>query len=84
MKTNYHTHTTRCQHASGSDEDFVLSAIKGGFQVLGFSDHTPWKYRSDYESGIRMQPEELPAYVESVRTLQDKYRDKIDIKLGLE
>ena len=44
MKTNYHTHTTRCMHAVGSDEAYVLSAIKGGFQILGFSDHTPWKY----------------------------------------
>lgn len=46
MKTNYHTHTTRCMHAVGSDEEYVLSAIKGGFQILGFSDHTPWKYRT--------------------------------------
>ena len=38
MKTNYHTHTTRCVHATGSDEDYVLSAIKGGYQELGFSD----------------------------------------------
>lgn len=42
MRTNYHTHTTRCLHATGSDEEFVLSAIKGGYQELGFSDHTPW------------------------------------------
>ena len=44
MKTNYHTHTTRCHHATGSDEEFVLSAIKGGYQELGFSDHTPVSY----------------------------------------
>ena len=57
MKTNYHTHTTRCHHATGSDEEFVLSAIKGGYQELGFSDHTPWKYHTDYISDIRMLPE---------------------------
>ena len=48
MKTNYHTHTTRCHHATGSDEEFVLSAIKGGYQEIGFSDHTPWKYHTNY------------------------------------
>ena len=58
MKTNYHTHTTRCMHATGSDEDYVLSAIKGGYQELGFSDHTPWKYHTDYVSDIRMTPEQ--------------------------
>ena len=30
MKTNYHTHTARCMHATGTDEEYVLSAIKGG------------------------------------------------------
>ena len=55
MRTNYHTHTTRCLHATGSDEEFVLSAIKGGYQELGFSDHTPWKYHTDYVSDIRMK-----------------------------
>ena len=54
MKTNYHTHTTRCHHATGSDEEFVLSAIKGGYQEIGFSDHTPWKYHTNYISDIRM------------------------------
>ena len=34
MKTNYHTHTTRCMHATGDDEDYVLSAIKGGYRIL--------------------------------------------------
>lgn len=50
MKTNYHTHTTRCMHAVGDDEDYVRSAIKGGFQELGFSDHGPWKYHTDFVS----------------------------------
>ena len=52
MKTNYHTHTTRCMHAVGDDEDYVRSAIKGGFQELGFSDHGPWKYHTDFVSDI--------------------------------
>lgn len=84
MKTNYHTHTTRCHHATGSDEEFVLSAIKGGYQELGFSDHTPWKYRTGYISDIRMTPEELPEYVESLRSLREKYKDQISLRIGLE
>ena len=84
MKTNYHTHTTRCMHATGDDEDYVLSAIKGGYRILGFSDHTPWKYRTDYVADMRMLPEELPGYVESLKTLREKYHDRIDIRIGLE
>ena len=44
-------------HATGSDEDYVLGAIKGGYQELGFSDHTPWKYHTDYVADMRMLPE---------------------------
>lgn len=84
MKTNYHTHTTRCMHAVGDDEDYVRSAIKGGFQELGFSDHGPWKYHTDFVSDIRMLPEDLPEYIESIRALKEKYRNQISIKIGLE
>ena len=40
-KTNYHMHTYRCMHASGTDEEYVLSAIKNGYEEIGFSDHSP-------------------------------------------
>ena len=84
MKTNYHTHTTRCHHATGKDEEYVISAIKGGYQELGFSDHSPWKYRTNYVSDIRMTPDEFPEYVKSIRYLQEKYKSQINIKIGLE
>ncbi len=35
---NYHTHTKRCGHAKGTDEEYVIAAIEGGFDELGFSD----------------------------------------------
>ena len=34
-------HTYRCMHASGTDEEYVLSAIKNGYEEIGFSDHSP-------------------------------------------
>lgn len=84
MKANYHTHTIRCQHATGNDEAYVLSALKGGYEELGFSDHTPWNYRSGYVSNIRMQAYELPEYTGSIRVLKEKYKHRIRIKAGLE
>ncbi len=84
MKTNYHTHTFRCKHASGNDEQYIKSAITGGFSVLGFSDHTPWPFTGGYSSPIRMKETELNGYVESLRFLRARYRDQIDIKTGLE
>ena len=43
---NYHTHTARCMHAIGSEEEYILAAISAGYTELGFSDHTPWHYES--------------------------------------
>lgn len=84
MKANYHTHTTRCNHASGSDEDYVLSAIKGGYDELGFSDHSCWKYDSDFVPHIRMKYEQFDEYYASISALKEKYKDQISIKIGLE
>lgn len=84
MTENYHTHTARCRHATGTEEEYVLHAIDGGLKVLGFSDHTPFLFPDGYYTHIRMYPEELESYVATVLALKEKYADKIDIHLGLE
>ncbi|MBR6027826.1 MAG: histidinol-phosphatase [Clostridia bacterium] len=84
MKANYHCHTPRCHHAVGSEEEYVQAAIDAGFDVLGFSDHAPWPYRSGYQSGIRMGMDELSGYLDAVRRVKDQFRDDIVIHVGLE
>ena len=79
---NYHTHTFRCGHAYGSDEEYVIAAIKAGFKVLGFSDHAP--YRKYPLPGIHMDWDMLDDYVTSISLLKQKYKDQIEIQLGLE
>lgn len=84
MKYNYHTHTERCFHAKGKDEDFVLAAIEAGYDEIGFSDHSPWPFESGFASPIRMSEGQLWEYCESIKALRERYKDKISIKLGLE
>jgi len=84
MKANYHSHTPRCQHAKGAEEEYVLAAIEGGFDVLGFSDHTPHHYTTDYISGMRMHESELPDYIAKVREAGERHKDKIRVLCGLE
>lgn len=74
MIANYHTHTTRCHHAEGEDRQYVETAIERGLKILGFSDHTPYYYDGDYVSGVRMLPEEVEGYVESIQRLKDEYK----------
>lgn len=84
MIANYHTHTFRCNHASGTEEEYVINAIDRGIKVLGFSDHTPYIFEGDHYSYFRMRPELLEDYVSSVIALREKYKDKIEILLGVE
>lgn len=85
MQANYHTHTPRCNHAEGSEREYIERALVGGFKTLGFSDHTAYFFHgTDYWSHIRMEPEELPEYCGTIRTLAAEYKDRIDIRLGVE
>ncbi|MGN1398548.1 MAG: histidinol-phosphatase [Erysipelotrichaceae bacterium] len=85
MKNNYHTHTKLCNHAVGSDEEYVLKAIEANFSTLGFSDHCPFSNIKNVKiSLIRMSEKELDKYVCSIETLREKYAGKINILLGLE
>lgn len=84
MITNYHTHTSRCHHAAGEDEDYVIAAIKTGYSALGFSDHAPYYYPDGYVSYYKMLPQEAEEYAKSVFALREKYRDKIQLHLGFE
>ena len=84
MKYNLHTHTVRCFHAEGSDEEYVESAIKNGYKLLGFSDHSPYIYPDGYVSHMRMAPEEADDYIGNIRYLGEKYKRDIDVKVGFE
>ena len=84
MIANYHTHTPRCRHAEGADEEYVRCAIDRGLQIFGFSDHTPYCFPEGYYSHMRMYPDELEDYVQSVENLKKQYAGKLQIHLGVE
>ena len=78
----YHNHTERCGHARGTDEQFVLKAIKNNIKVLGFSDHIFLK-NIDLP-GNRGSYNQLDDYIDSINSLKKKYQDEIEIHLGFE
>ena len=61
-KCNFHSHTVRCQHAVGEEREYVEEAIKEGFEVIGFSDHSPYLFKNGYVSRIRMTMSQLEEY----------------------
>lgn len=84
MKVNYHTHTWRCNHAAGTEREYVERAIENGIRILGFSDHTPYPFPASFISGMRMQVGQLEDYVTTVLRLKEEYQRDIEIHLGLE
>lgn len=84
MIANYHTHTWRCNHASGLERQYVENAVSSGLQILGFSDHTPYVFPGSYYSKFRMKLDQLQDYVETVLDLRKEFSGIIEIPLGLE
>ena len=80
MFANYHTHTTRCNHAVGTDREYVESALQSGLQILGFADHAPFP---DYAK-VGMRPEALPGYVVSLAALREEFKNQLTLHIGLE
>ena len=80
MKIDLHNHTTLCNHAEGSVEDYVQSAISKKVDIFGFSDHAPM----DFDPAYRMSFDQIPLYFQMVREMKKKYQADIEILLGFE
>lgn len=80
MIVDMHNHTTLCNHANGSMEEFILKAIKNGTKYFGFADHAPMNFDKKY----RMSFEQMHMYEKMVNDVKNEFEDKIDILLGYE
>jgi len=81
-----HTHTARCGHAQGMEEDYIEKALELGLAAIAVTDHIPfyWLPAEQHDPSLAMPPEALPGYVESVLALKEKYRGRIEVLLGIE
>lgn len=80
--TIFHVHTYRCGHASSElDIAYVEKAIELGATQIIFTDHcpfpeNPFPWRMDYEM--------LSDYVSMLKRLKAEFKEKIEVKIGLE
>jgi len=81
-----HTHHHRCGHASGTIEQFIQAAIECGLRVIGISDHAPYfaSEQDHLHPDTAMAKSEFPRYVEEVLLLKERYKDRIEVLLGIE
>jgi len=80
MRIDLHNHTTRCNHAVGTIDEYINRAIELGIDTYGFSEHAPMNFDTYYRLGF----EEMDAYVQDVLVAKEKYQGKIEILLGYE
>jgi len=80
-KTNFHTHTYRCQHASGDVAAYCASAVWQGVEVLGISDHTPLP--DGYWPEVRMSLAQLPGYHNAILQAQADF-PQLTLLAGME
>ena len=80
MIVDLHNHTTMCNHAEGTIDEYISQAIKKGTKIFGFSEHAPM----DFDPKYRISFKQMSKYENSILKAKEKYKDKIDIRLGYE
>lgn len=61
-------------------EEMVLAAIGKGFDAIGLSGHSPIAGENEWT----IQESKLPQYISEALRLRDKYRDEIQVYVGIE
>lgn len=77
---DYHVHTSLCDHATGTPQEYIEKAIEAELFEIGFSDHAPLPLH--LRQNITMEPEETEAYVAMLQEFTDKY--PVAVKIGFE
>ena len=80
MKVDLHNHTIRCNHAEGTEEEYIQAAITAGTAVFGFSEHAPMNFDEKYRIGF----DQMQEYETSIKKLKERYKDQIEVLLGYE
>ena len=78
---DYHVHTSLCNHANGTMEQYIQSALSAGLSEICFLDHLTLHKGGKH---LSMTPDYVPLYYQSARQLAHAYRDDIRVKVGLE
>ena len=77
-----HMHTHLCKHARGKPEEYAAQAVERGLKGIIFTCHNPGP--KGWDEHIRMRMDQFQEYVTLVRQASETWKDRLDIRLGLE
>lgn len=90
MFCDYHTHTEFSDDSTYVMEDCIEDAIKIGMEEICFTDHVDYGVKDDWDafragkSAKRELNVDYDLYFPKIQQMQDRYRNQIRIKKGLE
>ena len=82
LRGDHHIHTHFCNHASGTMEDYVQSALSKGLKSMTFLEHLECNILYDHRTWLTR--ELFKEYFREGKTLQSRYDGLISIRLGVE
>ena len=77
-----HSHTPLCKHAEGNPTEYAAVAQKRGLRGLIVTCHNPMP--NGFSAAVRMRENQFDEYVDLVQAATDQWRDRVDVRLGLE
>lgn len=77
-----HSHTPLCKHAFGEPSEYAEVALQRGLKGLIVTCHNPMP--NGFSARVRMAEDELDQYIDLVAATTDLFRDRVDVRLGLE
>jgi len=75
-------HTSLCNHASGTMEEYVLAALERGLSAITFLEHLEAEIR--YIERTWLTDADFASYFKEGERLRKKYRGRLTIRLGVE
>ncbi len=85
---DWHTHSELCRHATGTIEDYVKKAIELNLATIGTCDHFPYEFLKNIDripyGEYAITIDEIQDYLATAESLRQKYKDKINIRIGFE
>ena len=76
--SNLHTHTVYCD-GKNTAEELIRRAVELGWKSIGFSGHA----YTACDTAYCMSRENTALYQQEILTLREKYRDAIQVYLGM-
>ncbi len=79
INQDFHIHTTYCD-GKNTPEEMILAAIKLNMQKIGLVCHS----YTDFDESYCIRKEDITKFLSEVRSLAEKYKDKIEVLCGVE